>query len=335
MRRNKSLFYHISVFVIAQIVWLALLGIWIYWYVTNYLVITQVGEQVSEELVYDVTNVGPFVGGLILLVGISFFMSLIFRHLNVQLRITKLYDNFIANITHELKSPLTSIQLYLETLKQRKVTPEKQDEFYDLMIKDTDRLFYLINSILEISSFDPKKQKQRFKIYEIEKLIIKILNDSAIQFRLTETSIKIDVKSGGIVLADADGLKTVFNNLIDNSIKYSSDEIKINLKMFSEAKKYVIEFQDNGIGIPADKQKKIFNKFYRIMNSDSPSVKGTGLGLFWVSEIIKGHRGKIFVKDNETGTTFRIELPLYQNYNKISEEGFSSKKNKMPETVNE
>jgi len=335
MRRNKTLFYHISVFVIAQLAWLALLGIWIYWYVSNYLVITRVGNQVSEQVVYDVTNVAPFVGGIILLVGVSFLMSLIFRHLNVQLRITKLYDNFIANITHELKSPLASIQLYLETLKQRNVPVKKQDEFYDLMMKDTERLFYLINTILDISSFDPKKTKQRFRIHKIDELVREIIADSAEQFRLPDNSVIIEVNSSGIILADSDGLKTVFNNLIDNSIKYSSGDPEIKIKMYKDEKKYIIEFEDNGIGIPAGERKKIFNKFYRIVNSSSPSVKGTGLGLFWVREIIKSHKGKIFVKEKANGTIFRIELPLYRNGGEESEEVFLTNKTDKPEPVND
>ncbi len=335
MRRNKTFFYHISVFVIAQLAWLALLGIWIYWYVSNYLVITKVGNQVSEQVVYDVTNVAPFVGGIILLVGVSFLMSLIFRHLNVQLRITKLYDNFIANITHELKSPLASIQLYLETLKERNVPVKKQDEFYDLMMKDTERLFYLINTILEISSFDPKKQKQRFRVHKIDELIKKIVADSEAQFRLPKNALKIEAESGGLVLADSDGLKTVFNNLIDNAIKYSSGDPEINIKMFSEEKKYIIDFQDKGIGIPAEERKKIFNKFYRIIDSGSPNVKGTGLGLFWVREIIKNHKGKIFAMETDEGAIFRIELPLYQNIGEEIEEIYSSNKVEKPETVNE
>ena len=166
MRGKHSLFYHILIFILAQLVWLSLLGIWIYWYVSNYIVFEKVGEEVSPQLIYDVQNALPFVLGLILLIGLSLITSLIFRHLNVQLRITKLYDNFIGNVTHELKSPLSSIQLYLETLKQRDVPLEKRKEFVDLMMKDADRLQSLINSILEISAQEKKKLFQDYQVYQ-------------------------------------------------------------------------------------------------------------------------------------------------------------------------
>ncbi|MDZ7626406.1 MAG: histidine kinase dimerization/phospho-acceptor domain-containing protein [Ignavibacteriaceae bacterium] len=174
MRGKHSLFYHILIFVIAQLVWLLLLGIWIYWYVSNYIVFEKVGEEVSPQLIYDVQNALPFILGLILLIGLSFTTSLIFRHLNVQLRITELYDNFIGNVTHELKSPLSSIQLYLETLKQRDVPQEKRKEFIDMMMKDADRLQSLINSILEISAQEKKKLLQDYNVYQADKIVKEI-----------------------------------------------------------------------------------------------------------------------------------------------------------------
>jgi len=129
MRKNRSLLYHVIIFIFAQLAWLSLLGLWIYWYVYNYLVFKKVGDQISPQISYDITNVVPFVVGLVLLVGLSLITTWIFKNLNVQLRLNKLYDNFIGNITHELKSPLSSIQLYLETLKSRDVPPEKQKEW--------------------------------------------------------------------------------------------------------------------------------------------------------------------------------------------------------------
>ena len=165
MRGKHSLFYHIVIFVAAQLVWLSLLGIWIYWYVSNYIIFEKVGDQVSPQLLYNVQNAIPFVLGLVLLIGLSFITSVIFRDLNVQLRLRELYDNFIGNVTHELKSPLSSIQLYLETLRDRNVPPEKQREFLEIMMKDASRLQRLINSILEISAQDKKKSLKDYQVY--------------------------------------------------------------------------------------------------------------------------------------------------------------------------
>ena len=314
MRGKNSLFYHILIFVVAQLVWLSLLGIWIYWYVRNYLVYEKVGEEVSPQLIYDVQNALPFILGLILLIGLSFITSLIFRHLNVQLKITRLYDNFIGNVTHELKSPLSSIQLYLETLKQRNVPPEKQKEFFEMMTKDANRLQSLINSILEVSAHEKGKLAYDYEVYYADTIIKNILLESFERFRVAKENYKIIGKADCEIRTGKDALKIVFDNLIDNSLKYSVKHPLIEVKFDCSHNNLIVEFTDNGIGIAHKEQKNIFKKFYRIYNHDIPSVKGTGLGLYRVKELIKTHRGKITVSSEGEGkgTSFRIELPAYR-----------------------
>lgn len=313
MRGKHSLFYHILIFVIAQLVWLSLLGLWIYWYVSNYIIFEQVGDQVSPQLVYDVQNALPFILGLILLIGLSFITALIFRHLNVQLRLNKLYDNFIGNVTHELKSPLSSIQLYLETLKHRNVPPEKTKEFVDIMIKDTDRLQRLINSILEISVQEKKKFPQDFKVFNAYAIVKELVDEACENFRVEKENYLVTGESSCEIVASREALKVVFDNLVDNSVKYSATDAKINVSLNCNPKKVIILFTDHGIGIEQKEQKKIFNKFYRIYNKEIPNVKGTGLGLYRVREIIKAHEGKITVLSEgmDKGSTFKIELPVY------------------------
>ncbi len=318
MRGKHSLFYHILIFVIAQLVWLSLLGIWIYWYVSNYIIYEKVGDQVSPQLLYDVQNALPFVLGLILLIGLSFFTSVIFRDLNVQLRIRKLYDNFISNVTHELKSPLSSIQLYLETLKQRDVPPEKQKEFLEIMMKDADRLQRLINSILEISAQEKKKTLQNIEVFRADLFLKVLVEESFEKFRVKKDNYSITGEAPCEIAAVKDSLKIVFDNLVDNALKYSPDKIDINVKLDCSSNRLVIDFSDSGIGIPLSEKKKIFNKFYRINNRKIPNVKGTGLGLYQVKQIIKLHGGKInLINDNHTsGAAFRIELPVYHKSGK-------------------
>jgi signal transduction histidine kinase len=311
-RKRYSLAYNLAIFILAQIVWLALLGLWIYWYVSNYLIFEKVGEKLSPQIVIDTPNVFPFVGGIVLLVGLSFSMVLIFRHLNVQIRLTKLYDNFIANITHELKSPLSSLQLYLETLSTKDISPEKQKEFIDQMIKDTARLQKLIDTILEVSSLESKKLKINFEPHNACEILKRLLYESAEQFRLNKDAVNFSCDQNQEIMIDVNSFKMVFDNLIDNSIKYCPDELKIDVKVTALSNRIVIHFTDNGIGIPLKEQKNIFQKFYRVYDKDIPNVKGTGLGLYWVREIIKTHNGKISVKSEGKGkgTTFIIELPI-------------------------
>lgn len=313
MRRRHSFAYNLVIFVLAQLVWLAVLLLWIYWYVKNNIIFKQVGEKISPQLVYDAPSVFPFVGGIVLLVGLSFSLVLIFRHLNIQIKITALYDNFIANVTHELKSPLSSIQLYLETLNSREVPEEKKKEFYSLMMRDAERLKNLVNSILEIAMMDKKKFNRDYEGYKADETIKKIILESAEQFNLNLEKVKFVGNAGCEILLDRNSIKTVFDNLVDNSLKYSTSPLEITVNFKCNTKKVEIEFADNGIGIPHDEIKKIFQKFHRIYDKDIPNVKGTGLGLFVVREIIKNHKGKIFAfsEGKGKGAKFKIELPVY------------------------
>ncbi len=335
MKKRSSFFYHITLFVIAQLFWLMLLGLWIYWYVSNYIIFKQAGDKLSPQIIYDGTNVVALVGGLILLVAISFSMSLIFRHLNVQVKLTNLYANFIANITHELKSPLSSIQLYLETLKSRDVPKDRQDEFIALMMKDANRLKNLINSILDISAFEQKKIVFNYQVYDAEDLIKKTVKESVEQKNLAENIINIKGKLNCQIVIAKNEFKMLIDNLIDNAIKYTTNNLKINITLKQFPSKLILDFKDNGIGVSLSEQKKIFSKFYRVYDVNIPNVKGTGLGLFWVREIIKNHGGKIsaYSEGFEKGTTFRIELPIYKKskirlHNKLLKSNKNKDKNR-------
>ncbi|NCS88809.1 MAG: two-component sensor histidine kinase [Ignavibacteria bacterium CG2_30_36_16] len=313
MKRPNTLFVHILIFVITQLLWLCLLGLWIYWYVSNYIIFEKVGDQLSPQISYDGRNVFALVGGIVLLVVISFSLSLIFRQLNVQLKMTRMYDNFIATITHELKSPLSSIQLYLETLSTRNVQQEKREEFYKLMMKDANRLKKLMDSILEIAALEQKRLDHNYTVCASDKTLRQIIHASEEHLNLSPKSYSIKGTLSSLILMDKTAMGIVIDNLFDNAIKYTYGPVNVNITFKQLRKKVLIEFQDTGIGVPLNEQKKIFNKFYRVADKNSPTVKGTGLGLYWVKEIIKSHKGKISVTSEgiNKGSTFKIELPVY------------------------
>jgi len=317
-KKKPTLFFHIFIFVLAQLAWLSLLGLWIYWFVSNQFIFNRMPEWVSEEMVSQTTNLISFVGGLVLLVAISVAMSLIFRNLNLQLNLNRLYDNFIANVTHELKSPLASIQLYLETLDQRTVPEKRQQEFIASMRHDADRLNTLINSILDIARLEQKKIAYNFYVHETSNLIKELVRESREQFKLNKNTITVQGIVNVPVVADKNALQIVLNNLVDNAIKYTEGDAKINIEMSQTSKKVLIKVTDNGIGLASKKQKKIFQKFHRLLEGNSPTIKGSGLGLYWVKEIIHIHGGKVsvFSPGKNKGTTFTLELPIYKTSKK-------------------
>ncbi|MGD8780301.1 MAG: HAMP domain-containing sensor histidine kinase [Ignavibacteria bacterium] len=318
MKRRDSLLFHILVFVAAQLAWLALLGLWIYWYISNNLIFEEVDTRTAPQIDINSPSVWIFVGGIILIVAVAFVMSVMFRNLSVQLKLAKLYDNFIGNVTHELKSPLASIQLYLDTFVSRKVPAEKQKEFINSMRKDVDRLKNLIDSILDISALEQKEIAHNFYVYNFESIIKRNINRAKEQFKLHENAINLEGKADCEIVADEKAIEIVMDNLIDNAIKYSANKTLIKVKLKTQPGKAIAEISDNGAGIPSDEQKKIFKKFYRIYDKNIPNVKGTGLGLYWVREILRNHGGKISAHSNgrNKGTTFRIELPVYMHSKK-------------------
>lgn len=303
----------------AQIAWMGLLGLWIYWYVSNNIIIEQVGDKLSPQITVDSPNLVIFVGGIILIVCIALAVFLIFRNLTVQIQLTKLYDNFISNVTHELKSPLASIQLYLETINSKDVPADKRKEFIGIMLKDSSRLKKLIDSILEISRLERKRIAHNYHVYQADTVARQLIQDSMDRFRIPESCIKIEGAINCNCVIDKDAMQIVFDNLIDNAIKYTTKQLDLTVLFSINRKHLSIKFSDKGIGLSLKNHKKIFHKFQRIDNKNIPNVKGTGLGLYWVKEIMKMHGGRISVSSEglELGTTFEIELPIYQTSKKF------------------
>ncbi|MBN2102629.1 HAMP domain-containing histidine kinase [bacterium] len=314
MKHPRSFFYPIFIFVLAQIASLSLLGIWIYWYVSNYIIFSEVDDKFSAEIISEGRNVFVLVSGLVLLIVVSVLMSLLFHRLNMQLNLARLYDNFIANVTHELKSPLASIQLALETLNLHHLPKLRQKAFIDMMLKDTARLNKLINAILEIPALEQKKVAHNYDVYPIIPFIHELVLESMEQFNLPSDAVQIRGSGECRCVADRNALKIVLDNLIDNSIKYSPDSVHISIRLHCGLRTFSLDYKDQGIGICASDQKKVFDKFYRTHDPHSPNVKGTGLGLYWTREIIRYHGGRISVhsKGRNKGTSFHIELPIYQ-----------------------
>jgi len=231
-----------------------------------------------------------------------------------EIRRNEQHDAFLNAVTHELKTPIASIRLYLETLKNRDVEPEKQREFYDVMLADSDRLLNTVDQVLSASkSGDTRKR------YEVEELDIgKVLDDSVAivrsRYNLEPGAIRIAETPDGLrVLGDSDELQTAFVNLLDNAVKYSPGDAKVSVRVKASPIRNRIDIfiRDNGVGMEAAELKRVFKRFYRVPQADGKKVKGTGLGLFIVNSIIKKHGGSIRAdsKGEGRGSTFIVQLP--------------------------
>ncbi len=217
--------------------------------------------------------------------------------------------NFLLSITHELKTPLASIKLTLETMLKRDLKKESRDTLSGNAVKEIDRLNNLVNDLLLAAKVETFYQPHK-ENFDVEELLSDIIHD----FEDRHEDLKVDfVKpdKAVFILGEKQGLASAFENLLENARKYSFDDVKINVMLASKDNKVFVSFADKGIGIVDADKKKVFEKFYRVGSEDTRKAKGTGLGLYIVNEVIKAHNGKIAISDNQPkGTVFKIILPV-------------------------
>jgi signal transduction histidine kinase len=231
-----------------------------------------------------------------------------------EIRRSEQHDAFLNSVTHELKTPIASIKLYLETLRSRNVTEEKRQEFYDIMLSDSDRLLNTVEQVLEAGRI--KEKRRQFNVSEIDILDV-IRSAIAVvvsRHNLAEHVIRFSGPNEELlVIGDPEELETAFINVLDNAVKYSGHDprVSVRVKRAGLNKRIAILIRDSGIGIPAADLKRIFKRFYRVTSALAKETKGTGLGLHIVRSIIERHGGRIAAdsKGEDQGTTFIIQLP--------------------------
>src|SRR5215204_127383 len=204
-----------------------------------------------------------------------------------EIRRNEQQDAFLNAVTHELKTPIASIRLYLETLKTRDVTEEKRREFYDVMLADSNRLLSTVEQVLQASRTREKERSFNLSEVDVNKMLSETVEIVRTRYNLEKDVINfLSSKENAKISGDIGELQTVFLNLLDNAVKYSRDLVKIVVKLrVTPQNKVEIYIIDNGIGIAPEDLKRIFNRFYRVQNASTADKKGTGLGLFIVNSI--------------------------------------------------
>ena len=314
--KKRSLTRYVVIFVLAQVAWFSLLGLWIYRFISSRMILKQVDESLSSWIMSEGANIFTLVLGCVLFLGISIGMSLIFRNFTVQYKMTTLYDNFIANITHELKTPLASIQLNLETIKNRALPRKQQEKFVDLMLKDAERLQRLVNTILEIAGMEQKKAGYECGVFKAGEVMRELIQDSREQFKLQENAVSVSGHADCDCVIDKNSFRILIDNLMDNAIKFSPEGKKVQViarKDFQvDEDRIEVLVRDQGSGISRQNLKRIFEKFWQAPKEEGKKRKGIGLGLALVKKIIDQHNCQIRVESTPgKGTTFFFTLPVY------------------------
>ena len=229
-----------------------------------------------------------------------------------EIRRNEQHDAFINAMTHELKTPIASIRLYLETLQSRPVDEGKRKDFYRVMLEDSDRLLGTIEQVLRTGRVGPGNRKVILSPVDLNTLVIDCVDRARALYSLNEEHLRYRPQHKFTVLGDADEVRAAVSNLIDNAVKYSRNDVQVQVEVTESIGKYVtVRVRDEGTGIPKTELKRIFRRFYRVSGPTATRVKGTGLGLFIVRSVAKRHGGRAWAESEGVGqgSTFVLELP--------------------------
>ena len=257
-------------------------------------------------LVFGIITFGLIIAGLIIY---TVFLVL-------EIRRNEEHDTFINAVTHELKTPIASIRLYLETLQSRSLSDDQRRGFYDVMLADAERLHRTVDQVLKAGALSQKPKVVARAAVDMSALARESVELALARHHLHPDAIVLESHDAGplMVRGDPEELRTVVTNLLDNAVKYSNEAVRVIVAVAAPSPDTVwVRVQDRGVGIPRKQLKRIFRRFYRVQMRGLKQVKGTGLGLYIVRSIARAHGGRVFAQSEGEGrgATFTLELPRH------------------------
>ena len=232
-----------------------------------------------------------------------------------EIRRNEQHEAFINAVTHELKTPVASLKLYLQTLQHRQVDEAKRQEFYGTMLEDSDRLLTTIEQVLRAGQIGARVRHGHRRPVDFSALVQECLALARTRYRLPVDALtyreSLTKGEGRSVLGDEDELRAVVSNLVDNAVKYSGSDVRVAVELeHTDQTTIALRVRDKGIGVSPAERKRIFKRFYRVPGATR--VKGTGLGLFIVRSVVGRHGGRVYVESDGVGqgSAFTVELPM-------------------------
>jgi two-component system, OmpR family, phosphate regulon sensor histidine kinase PhoR len=253
----------------------------------------------------------------VFLVGITVFaFVLLYRSLLRQHRLAQMKNDLISNITHELKTPIATVGVAIEALKNFNAIqdPQRTKEYLDISQNELQRLGLLVDKVLKLSMFEKKEIELKYEIFDLKEVVNEVVASLRLQIEKYNARVTVEVDGDTNLKGDRLHLLSVVFNLLDNALKYSKGNAAIQVVLKEDADNIIMKVTDNGIGIPAAYKEKIFEKFFRVPTGDTHNAKGHGLGLSYIGQVVRQHNGSIAVDSHEgIGSTFTITLPKNQN----------------------
>lgn len=310
MKLFRRIFHPLITFIGIQLVWIFLLVSWIYWFLGRHQQLKELAARYQTEWLPDRSDWLILTEGILLLVAILIGVYVIFLYWRRQAALYRAQRNFIAQVTHELKSPLASLQLHLETIEMRKPAPQKLQHLVTLMKGDTERLHGLISNLLTAGRLEHKDASLNRQRGNLSQLIESYLQQESAAFP-QPGRLSWQVEPELIADFEAEALETALRNLLENAVLYADGPPKIDIRLQRDNGMAHLQFADQGRGIDPKYRKKVFRMFYRIRRSDR-TIRGSGLGLYIVRNVVRLHGGKVWLESpgSGLGTTFHLLLPL-------------------------
>jgi len=294
-RRQKAIAFFVGLCVLLV---LAAVSLNVSWIVIN-------ARRITVHVVLGIIAFALIIAGIIVY---TVFLVL-------EIKRNEEHDSFINAVTHELKTPIASIRLYLETLQSRNVSDAQRRAFYEIMLADADRLHHTVDQVLKagVAREKPRTAPSRAPV-DMGTLARDCVDLAVVRHHLQAGAIQLEAHDDGplVVKGDVEELRTVLTNLLDNAVKYSGPDIRITVSVAAPSPDTIwVRVQDRGVGIPRKQLKRIFHRFYRVQARGLKQVKGTGLGLYIVRTIARAHGGRVFAQSEGEGrgATFTVELP--------------------------
>jgi two-component system, OmpR family, sensor histidine kinase SenX3 len=265
-------------------------------------------------LVHNWRNVAPLVLGIIffslIIAGLVLYTIFLVR----EIRRNEQQDSFLNAVTHELKTPITSLRLHLQTLERRSLNEDQRHDFYRLMLDDTDRLLGTVEQVLRAGEIRQRRSRRHWQDVDFTAIIQDSLELARRRHGLSPDALRFGaaLPEQITLMGNPEELRTAVANLIENAVKYSGQQPAIIVDVTTpDIDTVVLRVRDNGVGIPRDELKRIFKRFYRVRSQATGQVKGTGLGLFIVRSIARRHGGDAFAESEGEGrgSTFTLRLP--------------------------
>jgi signal transduction histidine kinase len=267
-----------------------------------------------QENLHSGLPVGIWMAGLALVLGVAALGGyLLLRDVNRDVRMNEMRSQFVASVSHELKTPLTSIRMFAETLAMGRSRDERtRGEYLETIVNESERLARLVDNVLDFSKIEQGKKIYRLRPTRLENVASSAAR--AMQFPLAQQGFQLHLsvqEEMPELEADPDAIEQAILNLLTNAMKYSGDARDIDLRLAARNGDAIIQVVDHGLGLTPDERKRVFEKFYRAPSHESQLIAGTGLGLTLVEHIAKAHGGRVEVESAPgAGSTFRIVLPI-------------------------